>query len=535
MNIGWWLESATWEHGDKIAVINPDEEKITYNELNALANQTGNVLREKFGINEDDVVCTLLDDNEFHVAVMFATFKVGAVFCPLNRSQLLDKFLYDVSIAKPKLLVTNARFLDVAKELKEKGNIEHLATVYVQDREYPNLRDLADGVSQGLRMTPRSNNDLAIINFTAGTSGPSKGVMLTHGTFGNSVLTSTFWCGVKSSETFFIPLYLFHTAGLNNTMAAIISRATIIYLGGWNPERAIYFLDKYKPDWVYLFVPTMVRDMARYESFKKLDLSNTKFQLAGEPVAAEIHEMLRKQGARTLCGYGMTETMPFVATVCSFYYGDDEIEPLGSVGKPNKEFTRVKLIDPFGEEIKNPNVSGEVLITGDVLTPGYYKDPEKTKENIDEEGWFHSRDLAYMDENGWYYVSGRTDDIILSGGEKVSLIEVDEHLHKSPLVKDVACVGVGHDRFGEVPAAIVVPNEEISEEDLTEMLDKHMREGSLENWKRPRLYIKVDEIPRTMAKRTKNLPALRKMVEGIVLRDEDGVVSMGKVKKHDVK
>lgn len=140
-----------------------------------------------------------------------------------------------------------------------------------------------------------------------------------------------------------------------------------------------------------------------------------------------------------------------------------------------------------------------------------------------------------MDEDGGYYISGRTDDIINFGAEKVSLIEVDEYLHKLPLVKDVACIGVEHDCFGWVPAAIVVPNEEISEEDLTEMLDKHRREGSLENWKRPRLYVKVDEIPRTMAKKTKDLHVLRKMVEGIVLRDEDGVVSMSKVKKRDVR
>jgi len=530
MNLGWWLESATWDHGGKVAVINGDESKITYSELNSLANRLGNALKEKFALREDDVVSTLIGDDSFHAALMFAAFKAGAVFSPLNRSQLIDKYLYDVEIIKPKVLVVNSQFLETGKILKEKANIPHLAVVDVPGEEYPDMKKLAGEMPDRIRMAPRSSRDLAIINFTSATSGLAKGVMLTHGTFGASVLCSTFWCGLKSRESLLIALPLFHTAGLNNTMAAVIARASMIYLGGWDAEKAIYFLAKYRPDWLYLFVPTMVRDMARREAFKTLDLSNLKVQLAGEPVPAEVHEMLRKQGARTLCGYGMTETMPFVTTVASFYYGDDADLPPGAAGRPNKEFTRVKLVDVLTkEEIREPYVKGEVFITGDVLTPGYYNNPAVTRANIDEEGWFHSRDIAYMDDQGWYYISGRTDDIINSGGEKLSLIEVDQCLLKSTLVKDAACIGVGHDRFGEVPAAVIVPAEEVAEEKMKELLDKHCAEN-IERWKRPRLYIKVDEIPRTMAKRTKDLPKLRKMVDGIVLKDEEGVVSLGKIK-----
>ena len=110
------------------------------------------------------------------------------------------------------------------------------------------------------------------------------------------------------------------------------------------------------------------------------------------------------------------------------------------------------------------------------------------------------------------------------------MIEVDNYLYGSPLVKDVACLGVGHDRFGEVPVAFVAPSEEIDEEEMKNKLDKFCC-GGLERWKRPRLYVKLDEIPRTLAKRTKNLPQLRAIIKEITLKNEDGVVSMGKIRK----
>lgn len=532
MNIGWWLESATWEHGNRIAMIDGDETKHTFLEINNLSNRMANILRDQFGVGEDDVVCTLLEDDHWHVALLYAVFKVGGVYCALNRTNTRDKFKYDLGIANPKLLVVNRQFLDTAKVLmKETKDIQNVAVCdnIEIESDYVNIRELVNNASDKFRVVGRSNDDLAVINFTAGSTGVSKGVTCTHGQYQASVLGTIHHYGLTSSDRNLMIGYLFHNSGIHSAVTCITSRTMNIWLGGWNAEKCLTFIDKYKVTYFHLIAPTMIRDMVRNQKFNEVDLSGIRMYLAGEPVPADIQDLLSKKGVRTLQGYGMTETMPLAVALPSMFYGDDKIVPFGSVGKPDcKDFGIGKIVDVVTkEEIKEPNIKGEVWFKGDVLTSGYYGDPERTKEAIDEEGWFHTSDLAYMDEDGWYYVGGRTDDIISSGAEKVSLSEIETALLRHPKVNDVACVGVRHDRFFEVAAAFVEPAEErFSEEALKDELDKFMSEN-IEKWKRPRLYIFMKEgIPRITAKRSKDLATLKKVVEGIELKEKDGVVTL---------
>jgi acyl-coenzyme A synthetase/AMP-(fatty) acid ligase len=150
-------------------------------------------------------------------------------------------------------------------------------------------------------------------------------------------------------------------------------------------------------------------------------------------------------------------------------------------------------------------------------------------EAVDADGWFHTRDLAVRDADGYYSIGGRTDDIINTGAEKLSLLEVEETLRQHPLVADVACAPVAHARFGLSPAAFVVAGEEIGEDELAAVLDAHCV-ATMERWKRPRLYVKLDEIPRTSAKRTKSIRDLKAIVEGIELDDAVPFTALGRVK-----
>jgi len=535
MNLGWWLESAAWDYGDKVAIVNGDETKVTFLGLNSLANRMGNVLKEKYGIGEDDIVCTLLPEDHWHVALMFAVFRVGGVFSALNRAQMLEKFKYDLNITKPKLLVVSRQFLETARVLQKETELQNVLVCDDVESGYPSLKSLVREAPDQLRITPRSNRDLAIINFTAGTSGTSKGAQCPHGAYTTSILTARRLYGLKASDKNLMVGYLFHNSGIHSAVLCVAAGATNILLGGWDAEKCMRFIEKYGITYIHLIAPTMIRDMAKREVFKKLDLRGISMYLAGEPVPAEVQEMLEERGAKTLVIYGMTETMPLGVLASSMHYGDYASVPRGSAGKPWKEFGEVRLVDPATkQEIREPNVRGEIYFRGDVLTPGYYKDSERTRRVIDEEGWFHTDDLAYFDENGFFYVGGRTDDIISSGAEKLSLIEVDDVLVKHPGVKDAACIGVAHERFGEVPAAFVVPMEKIAgEEDFKNELDRYMQEN-IERWKRPRLYVFTEEIPRTMGKKTKDLPKLREAVRGIALGEEDGVVTMSGLRRKGI-
>jgi len=170
-----------------------------------------------------------------------------------------------------------------------------------------------------------------------------------------------------------------------------------------------------------------------------------------------------------------------------------------------------------------------VCIRGDVITPGYYNDPKRTAEAFDAKGFLHTRDLAYRDADGWYYIRGRTDDMIMTGGEKLSLLEIDEILRSHPRVADAACVGVAHERFGEAVAAFVVLSGGLTEDDAVAILNSYCIEKT-ERWKRPRLYCFTDQVPRTVAKRSKMQGEMRRQLEGILVRDSDGVTTLAKLR-----
>ncbi len=159
-----------------------------------------------------------------------------------------------------------------------------------------------------------------------------------------------------------------------------------------------------------------------------------------------------------------------------------------------------------------------------MVTPGYYRDPERTAAAFDAEGFLHTRDRGYRDPDGWWFVRGRTDDIINPGGEKLCLLEVDAALLAHPDVRDAACVGVAHGRFGEVPADFVQLERAMTEQAARDLLDAHCI-ATLERWKRPRLYVFVDEVPRTPGKRSKMAAAMTARLEGLVVTDADGVTT----------
>jgi acyl-CoA synthetase (AMP-forming)/AMP-acid ligase II len=242
-------------------------------------------------------------------------------------------------------------------------------------------------------------------------------------------------------------------------------------------------------------------------------------------VPADLQELLLDRGMIAQNSYGMSETMPVGILKPLVAHGDRP--PSGSCGRPVPELCETVLKDPAtGRRITDPGVVGEVCVRGGVVSPGYYNDPERTAEAFDDEGFLHTRDVASFDADGWWFLGGRTDDIINSGGEKLSLVEVETVLRAHPAVIDVACVPVAHRRFGDVPAAVVVTD--LDERAVAEILDAHCLDR-LERWKRPRLYARVPEVPRTMPKRTKDMRALRSLVEEITLTDADGVAPLSEL------
>lgn len=528
MNLGWWLERSVWEYPDNEAVVDADGTSVTYRELHQESNRIGNVLSD-FGVGVDDVVATAIPDNHTHVATLFATLKLGAAFSGLNYKASHQKIAADLERSQAAIVLVAPEYAHLADMLASQPSVKTVLMLTAGDHSYPVLADLVTEASDQLRIVDRAADDIAAINFTSGTSGTSKGVIFSHGTLGNSAWGAVFLGGITSRTRNVSLVGMYHSGGIHDSIRMIMAGGTILWSGGWDVDRVVDIFENRRPNWMYWIIPTMMRDLMRHPRWNSLDLSGLKTYVAGEPVPDDVRNALLSKGAQVGNMYGCTEAMPVCILGPSLYYGEELEVPVGSSGRPVRGFSDVALKHPeTGETLTGNDVEGEVCIRGDVVTPGYYRDPERTADAFDDEGYLHTRDRAYRNPEGWYYVRGRVDDIINPGGEKLSLIEVDECLLAHPDVIDAGTIGVPHERFGEVPAAFVVMTDGISEEQAKDILDAHFI-ANLERWKRPRLYSLVDDVPRTM-KRSKQHGVMKSRLEGIVLADADGVVTLSSVR-----
>jgi acyl-CoA synthetase (AMP-forming)/AMP-acid ligase II len=398
------------------------------------------------------------------------------------------------------------------------------------DRDLPDLRALAAAHSGVTRVVPRTSDEIAAINFTGGTAGVGKGVIFTHGKLSLSAQAAVFYCGLRSRDVNLSCISMYHSGGLHDAVKWVMVGAANVLTGGWRADLAAELIVRHRPTWIFFWVPTMIRDLMRHPAWDELPIDGMCANLTGEKVPMELEQQLLARGMRVANAYGLTETMPWAVFVHMFRYGDDKAAPVGSSGRPSIEMNECVLKDPFsGETLEGPGAEGEICIRGENVTPGYYGDPERSREALDDEGFFHTRDLGTRDSNGFYWVGGRTDDIINTGAEKLSLLEIEEVLRAHPDVVDVACAPVAHTRFGYAPAAFVVDSEDRTEDALAAVLDAHCL-ATLERWKRPRLYAKLEAIPRTAAKRTKSLPDLRAILEGVEISDTEGVTTLSRAR-----
>jgi acyl-CoA synthetase (AMP-forming)/AMP-acid ligase II len=459
---------------------------------------------------------------------MYATMRVGAVFSGLNHKQVHEKFHADIDRCRPKAAIISPEFGEIALLI---GSYPEIAVAITHGAKSPflDLETLAAGKPSEFRIEPRSRDDLAAINFTAGTSGASKGVIFTHGKLETSSWGSIFLAGMNSDCRNLSLVGMFHSGGIADSVRVFMVGGTILWSEGWDVERVVTIIKTHKPNFAYYIVPTMMRDLMRHPDWASLDIDGLRTHVSGEVVPPEIEAAMRAKGAIVGAMYGMTETMPVRALSSTLYYRNEDDLPIGSSGRPNKEFCEVVIKDPFtGETLEGGDVEGEICLRGDVVTPGYYNDPERTAAAFDAEGFLHTNDRGYRDADGWYFIRGRTDDMILSGGEKLSLIEIDTVLLSHPGVRDAACVGVPHERFGDVPAAFIVLNTALEGTEARQMLDDYCL-AQIERWKRPRLYVFVDAIPRTAAKQTKMSGELRRILGDVSVANADGVITLSEL------
>ena len=527
MTIGDLLDRQAERFGDRDALVHVDWGlRYTWAEFREECDHIARGLMA-LGINKGDHVALWATNYPEWVVAQFATARIGAVLVTVNpayRTHELE-YLLRQSDAAALMLIGNFRTSDYVGMLTEVApELAQATPGQLRAEKAPNLRNVIyiqphDGTSgatppgmmawaelseRGEEITPEAlarrkadcrPDDVICIMYTSGTTGNPKGVMLTHH---NLVANATYTAeglGFTEEDRLCIPVPFYHCFGsvLGTLACATAAAAMVIPSEYFDPEKALAAVEKESCTAIH-GVPTMFIAELEHPDFDRYDLGTLRTgMMAGSPCPIEImRQVIDRMGCREMTvGYGLTEAAPVITLTRS----DDNIERrVSTVGTPFP-YVEVKIIDPdTGEEV-TVGEQGELCSRSFMNMKGYYKMPEATEAAIDSDGWLHTGDLATVDADGYYKITGRSKDMIIRGGENVYPREIEEFLYTNPKVADVQVIGVPDQRFGEEIMAWVLlrGGQEATEEEIRDFC-----RGRIAHYKVPRYVKFVTEFPMTV-------------------------------------
>jgi fatty-acyl-CoA synthase len=295
-----------------------------------------------------------------------------------------------------------------------------------------------------------ADDDVAVIMYTSGTTGRPKGAMLTHGNFWWANINGMLGADVSEKDVTLVMAPLFHIGGLNVTPLSCWQKGGHVVLHrSFDPARFLADVAHYRVTTTFA-VPAMLLFVSQLPDFAAADLSSLRvIMCGGAPVPEPLLRLYNARGIPMNQGYGLTETAP-----SGTYLGPDfALAKLGSAGKP-MFFVDLRVVGEDGRTPLGPNARGEVIMRGPNIMRGYWNKPEATAAAIDAEGWFHSGDIGYLDEDGFLYICDRLKDMIISGGENIYPAEVEAVLYDHPAIAEVAIFGEPDAKWGESVTAV---------------------------------------------------------------------------------
>jgi acyl-CoA synthetase (AMP-forming)/AMP-acid ligase II len=488
--IGWWLTKHAVNSATRTALVQ-GERRQTYAELDTRANQLSSALYAA-GVRHGDRVSTLALNGIEHVETIFAVAKLGAIFVPNNYRLSADEVAYNLADSGAVVLVVSSSLAPLATAALAAPGV-HVRTVVTIGGPGPEgavdfEAFLATGSTEP-RDDDVSIDDRALIMYTSGTTGRPKGAVITHATIQhNAVHAVTMGAGLSREDVTTTPAPLFHIGGLMvHTLPLLFVGGRVVLLEGFDPTSTLTAMAQERAT-VQFLVPAMWHAITRHPDFDSFELSALRFCLSGgAPCPLTVIEFLQGHGWQFLEGFGMTETCANTMALAP----EDAVRKQGAVGRPLMH-AEARIVDDEDREVPVGTV-GELVMRGPSMFTGYWGLPAATAEAW-RSGWFHSGDLAKVDEEGFYRLVDRKKDMVITGGENVYPIEVEQVLFRHPAVADVAVIGVPDERWGEAVTAVVVPQQG-AEVDPTELI-AYARER-LAHFKCPRRVEVIAELPRT--------------------------------------
>lgn len=457
-----------------------------YSDFNLRANALADYLLNQYKIKKDDRIAIYSKNKSEHVILFLACIKLGALLVPLNFRLMPRELDILIKDADPKLFFYDEEFKDHIPKLSSIDKIEFVNTLDEITKFLFENNIKSDFVSSQIL----TEDDAVMILYTAGTTGLSKGVIITHKMlFWNSINTGLRLDLHSSDHTqSFAPF--FHTGGWNVLFTPFLHHgASHTLLTQFDADLILQLMEKEKAT-ILFGVPTMLQMMADSPYFSKVDLSSVRYAIVGgAPMPIPLINTWHNKGVFIRQGYGLTEVGPN----CFSLHQDDAIRKKGSIGFPNF-YIETKIVKEDKTECASNEV-GELWLKSPVITPGYWKNDKATKESITD-GWFHTGDLVKQDEDGYFYVVDRKKNMYISGGENVFPAEVETYLYTNEKVKEAAVIGVDDEKWGEVGKAyIVLKDDQLSNE--KEIID--YCKGNLAKYKIPKYVEFLSELPKTEA------------------------------------
>jgi acyl-CoA synthetase (AMP-forming)/AMP-acid ligase II len=485
---------------DRTAIVFEDK-RYTFGQLNERVNRLANGLLN-LGVHKGDRVSFLQVNCNQCVETYFAVAKAGAIYLPMNFRAKEKELAYMLNTAEATTLIIGERYVSMIQSIRpELKSMRHLVSIEKKHDDMMYYEDIINESSPDEVVAEIDEKDTTILMYTAGTTGFPKGVMLSHNSFTGYVLENVTPPDPDIEEKNILTVPLYHVAGIQAMMAAIYGARTLVMERQFEPEEWMTLVETEKANRA-MMVPTMLKQLLDHPNFKKHDLSSLKvitYGAAPMPLPVIRKAMEEFPNVSFINAFGQTETASTITALGPEDHHitgtpeekEKKLKRLASIGKPMAD-VQMKVVDDDGKTL-GPNEVGEILAKGPRAMTGYWKDEEKTAKTIDKDGWVHTGDVGYVDDDGYYFLAGRSSDIIIRAGENISPEELENVIREHPGVEDVAVIGVPDETWGEEPRAVVIPKKgvKVTEEEIMEYCRQ-----KLASFKRPRTVVFVDELPR---------------------------------------
>jgi len=480
-NIGFWPVIRGRIDADKTALVS-GEERLTYAELEARSGRVSGAFAAA-GVGLGDRVAVMLKNRNEFLEVLFGATRLGAICVPMNFRLSGDEIAYLLGDCDPRVVVFQSDLAEVVERgAGQAGFGGLLLCIDGAEATYPAWR------SAGQQRAPVLLDPAApaMIMYTSGTTGRPKGAVITHENVRTTAANIAGDWGLRHDDVTLVVNPIFHVVLHVLCMPLLRLGGTVILMENFDARRALELIVAERVS-VMFAVPTAWQAMVDEPDFAHADLSALRFAAGGgAAVPVRLMKLLADRGIPFRQGFGLTETTSGATTMRP----EDDAGHRGSIGRPFFA-VEARVVGSDGETL-GPEEPGELVLRGRNVCSGYWNKPDETARAFSDDGWFYTGDIGRQDDAGFFYILDRKKDVIISGGENIASIEVEQTLLSHPAVREAAVIGVPHARWGETPCAIVSLREEVGEAELI----GHCR-ARIARYKAPTSVVIVDELPKT--------------------------------------